>query len=73
MALRRGIAKCSVQTGRSEIVVDQIGYRAVSGRADGRDVVVDGTLRRTAGKPVRYDGELVVSEPLDAIRRHLPF
>ena len=40
---------------------------------DGRDVVVDGTLRRTAWKSVRYDGELVVHETLDAVRRHLPF
>ena len=29
--------------------------------------------RRTAGKSVRYAGELVVPEPLNAIRRYLPF
>ena len=38
------------------------------GRADGRDVVVDGILWRTAGKSARYAGELVVPEPLDAVR-----
>ena len=58
---------------RSEIVVDQAGHLAVCGRTDGRDVVVDGMLRRTAGKSVRYAGELVVPEPLDAVRRYLPF
>ena len=47
------------------------GHKAVSGRADGRDVVVDGLLWRTAGKSVRYAGELVVSEPPDTVRRHL--
>ena len=51
-------------------------------RADGRDVVIDGMLRRTAGKSVcllancweicLFAGELVVAEPLDAVRR-LPF
>ena len=46
---------------------------AVCGRADGRDVVVDGMLWRTSGKSARYAGELVVPEPLDAVRRHLPF
>ena len=35
--------------------------------------MVDGMLRRTAGKSARYAGELVVTEPLDAVRRHLPF
>ena len=30
-------------------------------------VVVDGMLRRTAGKSVRYAGELVVPEPLEAV------
>ena len=45
----------------------------ICGRADGREVVVDGMLRRTAGKSVRYVGELVVPEPLDAVRGHLPF
>ena len=49
------------------------GHLAVCGRIDGRDVVVDGMLWRTAGKSVRYAGELVVSEPLDAVRPHLPF
>ena len=48
-------------------------YLAVCGRADGRDVMVDGMLKRTAGKSVCYAGELVVPEPLDAVRRHLPF
>ena len=33
----------------------------------GRDVVIDGMLRRTAGKSVRYAGEQVVPEPLDAV------
>ena len=45
----------------------------VCGRTDGRDVVVDGMLWRTAGKSARYAVELVVPEPLDAVRRHLPF
>ena len=35
--------------------------------------MVDGMLWRTAGKSVRYAGELVFSEPFDAVRRHLPF
>ena len=39
----------------------------VCGRADGRDVVVDGMLWRTAGKSARHAGELVVNEPLDAV------
>ena len=43
------------------------------GRADGRDVVVDGMLWRTAGKSARYAGELIIPEPLDAVWRHLPF
>ena len=42
----------------------------VCGRADGRDVVVDGMLWRTAGKSARYASELKV---LDAVQRHLPF
>ena len=49
------------------------GYLAVCGRADGRDIVIDGMLWRTAGKSARYAAELVVPEPLDAVRRHLPF
>ena len=49
------------------------GHLAVCGRADGRDVVVDGMLWRTAGKSARYAGELVVPAPLDVVRRHLPF
>ena len=49
------------------------GQMAVCGRADGRDVVVDGMLWRTAGKSARYAGELVVPEPLDAVRWHLQF
>ena len=48
-------------------------YQTVCGRAVGRDVVVGGMLWRTAGKSVRYAGELVLFEPLDAVRRHLPF
>ena len=35
--------------------------------------MVDGMLWRTAGKSARYAGELVVPEPLDAVRRHLLF
>ena len=35
--------------------------------------MVDCMLWRTAWKSARYAGELVVSEPLDAVRRHLPF
>ena len=34
--------------------------------------VAYGIQRRTAGKSVRYAGELVVPEPLDAVRRNLP-
>ena len=45
-----------------------VGHLAVSGRADGRDVVVDDMLWRTAGKSALYAGELVVPEPLDAVR-----
>ena len=37
------------------------------------DVVVDGMRRLTAGKSVRYAGELVVPETHVAVRRHLPF
>ena len=40
----------------------------VCGRADGREVVVDGMLWRTAGKSARYAGDLVVPEPLDAVQ-----
>ena len=36
-------------------------WSSVCGGADDRGVVVDGKLRRTAGKSVRYVGELVVS------------
>ena len=35
--------------------------------------MVDGMLRRYAGKSARYAGELIVPEPLDAVRRHLPY
>ena len=35
--------------------------------------MVDGMLWRTAAKSVRYAGELVVPENLDAVRRHQPF
>ena len=59
--------------GRSEIVVFPACHLAVSGRADGWDVVVDGMLWRTAGKSARYAGEVVVPDPLDAVLRHLPF
>ena len=45
-----------------------VGHLAVCGRAEGRDVVVDGMLWRTAGKSARYAGELVVPEPRDAVR-----
>ena len=34
--------------------------------------MVDGMQWRNAGKSARYAGELVVPEPLDAVRRHLP-
>ena len=34
---------------------------AICGRADGRDIVVDGMQWRTARKSARYAGELVVS------------
>ena len=44
------------------------GHLAVCGRADGRVVVVDGMLWRTAWKSTRYAGELIVPEPLDAVR-----
>ena len=73
MALWRGIAACWVLTGRSEIAIVPTGHLAVCGGADGRDVVVHGMLRRTAEKSVRYAGELVASEPLNAVRRHLPY
>ena len=45
---------------------------AVCGRADGKDVVIDGMLWQPAGKSARYAGELAVPEPLDAVRRHQP-
>ena len=60
-------------SGLNRPIIDPAGHLAVSGTADGRDVVVDGMLRRTVVKSVRYAGELVVLEPLDAVRRHLPF
>ena len=41
----------------------------ICGRADDRDIVVDGMLWQSD----RYAGELVVPEPLDTVRRHLPF
>ena len=44
----------------SEIIVDPAGHLVVSGRPDGRDLEVDGMLRRTAGKSVHYSGEVVV-------------
>ena len=44
----------------------------ICGRADGRDVVVDGMIWRTAWKSARYAGEVVVPASLDAVRRHLP-
>ena len=47
-------------------------FRPVCDRAEGRDVVVDGMLWRTTWKSVRYAGELIAPEPLDAVRRHLP-
>ena len=73
MALWRGIAGCYVLAGQSEIVAVPIGHLAVCGSAYGRNVVVDGMLWRTAGKSARYASELVVPEPLDAVRRLLPF
>ena len=72
MALRRVIAGCLVKTGRSEIIVEPAGNLAVCGRADGRDGVVDCMVWRTAVKSVHYAVELVVPEPLYAVRRHLP-
>ena len=72
LALRRGIAGCYVQNGRSDIVVVPAGHLAVCGRADGMDVVVDRMKWRTIWKSAGYAGELVVSVPLDAVRRHLP-
>ena len=35
--------------------------------------MVDGMPWRTAVKSARYAGELVVPEPIDAVRRHLPY
>ena len=35
--------------------------------------MIDGMQWRTGGKSVRYAGELIVPEPPDAVRRHLPF
>ena len=61
MVLLRGIAGCQVYAGQSEIVVLLAGYLALCGRADGRDVVVDGMLRRTVRKYVHYADELVVN------------
>ena len=66
VALRRGIAGCLVQTGREEINVDPAGHLAVCGRADGRNVVVDGMPWRTSAKSDRYAVQPVVHEPLDA-------
>ena len=40
---------------------------------NGMDVVISGMLRWTTLKSVHYAGELVVPEPLDAVRRTLPF
>ena len=68
MAHRRGIAGSEAQTGLIDVVVVPAVHLAIRGRADGRDVVVDGMLWRTAGKSARYAGELVFSEPLDAVR-----
>ena len=45
----------------NKIVVVLACHLAVCGRADGRDVVVDGMLWRTAGKSACYAGELVAS------------
>ena len=73
MSHQQGIAGCHVHTGRSEIVVDAAGNLAVCGRADDMDFAVDDMPRRTAGKSVRFGGELVVLKPLDAFRRHLAF
>ena len=55
------------------VLTRPIRYRRRSGRSSGRDVVVDGMPWRTSWKSARFAGELVVPEPLDAIRRHLPF
>ena len=46
---------------------------AVCGRGDGSDVVVDGMVRQADGKSDHYVVELVIPEPLDAVRRNLPF
>ena len=35
--------------------------------------MVDGMPWRTVGKSTRYSDEVVVPEPLDAVRQHLPF
>ena len=35
--------------------------------------MVDGMLWRTAWKSARHAGKLEVTEPRDAVRRHLPF
>ena len=43
------------------MVIDLVSHLAVCGKADGRDIVVDGMLRQTAGKSVCYAGKLVVS------------
>ena len=82
-----GAADCRLVAGVAEWLFDEVlldgrpkpanqrssSFLSVRGRADGRDVVVDGMLWRTAGKSARHAGELVVPEPLDAVRRHLPF
>ena len=51
LSLNRPIRDCR-RSGRS---------LPVCGRANGRDVVVDGMLWRTAGKSAHYAGEMVVS------------
>ena len=52
---------------------DLAGHLANCGRAVGWDVVVDVMLWRTAVKSGRYACELADPEPIDAVRRHLPF
>ena len=46
---------------------------SVCGRDDGRDVVVDGMLRRRAVKSDHYTSELVLPDSLHAVWRHLSF
>ena len=60
MAFLRGIAGCLAYAGRSDIVIIPAGHLALGGRANGRDVVADGMLWRTAGKSDRRAGRLVV-------------